>query len=188
MNFLERIECMTWRFFLAAMAAIGLISGVIAIGCSRNDSSTNSNLPIGAPQLLSAYPANGAISVDPASLVSVKFNMPMDTQSVHSNFHLAGGAEMETWMDSLSHNMGMGGMGMVNMGHMMQWMDSIQYQGQLHWNGTMDSCWFSADSGLMPNTNQMMYLYAGVKGQNGHMMVMDTFQYGGYMDHFMTKP
>jgi hypothetical protein len=163
MNFLERIEFMTWRLFLATTAAVGLILAVIAIGCSRNDSSTNSNLPTGAPQLLSAYPANGAISVNPASLVSMKFNMPMDTHSVHLNFHLAGGAEMEHWMDS------------------------IQYQGPLQWNATMDSCWFSADSDLMPDTNQMMYLYSGVKGQNGHMMVMDTFQYGGYMDHFMTK-
>jgi hypothetical protein len=179
---------MTSRLFFLSTVALGLTMLAIVGGCSRNDSSTNSNLPTGAPQLLSVFPANDATSVDPASSVSMKFSMPMDTQSVHSNFHLAGGAEMETWMDSMSRNMGMGGMGMVDMGHMMQWMDSIQYQGQLHWNGTMDSCWFSADSGLMPNTNQMMYLYAGVKGQNGHMMVMDTFQYGGYMDHFMTKP
>ena len=95
---------------------------------------------------------------------------------------------MGLWMDSIVHHQGMGGMGMIKMGHMMQWMDSIQYHGQLHWNSTMDSCWFVADSGLMPNANQMVYMYTGVKGRNGQMMVMDTFQYGGYMDHFMTKP
>jgi len=179
---------MTWRLLLIATLGVGLIAVIIIGGCSNDSKSTNSTLPTGAPQLLSASPANGATSVDPASPMSMKFNMPMDTQSVHSNFHLAGGTEMALWMDSLSHHMGMGGMGMVDMGHMMQWMDSVQYRGQLHWNAALDSCWFATDSGLMPNTNQMMYLYSGVKGQNGHMMVMDTFQYGGYMDHFMTKP
>jgi len=179
---------MTWRLFLVSTVTMGLTLSVLAGGCSDSDTSTKSTLPPGAPQLVSAYPADNAVSVDPASLVSLKFNMPMDTQSVHTNFHLAGGAETMLWMDSLSHHMGMGGMGMMNMGHMMQWIDSIQYDGQLHWNRTMDSCWFLADSGLMPNSSQMMYLYEGVKGQNGHMMVMDTMQYGGYMDHFMTRP
>jgi hypothetical protein len=179
---------MTLRLFFLSTAALGLTALAIVGGCNKSDNSTNSTLPTGAPQLVSAHPANGAVAVEPASPVSMKFNMPMDTNSVHLNFHLAGGTQMALWMDSMTQRMGMGGMGMMNMGHMMLWMDSIQYQGQLHWNSSMDSCWFSADSGLMPNTDQMIYMYTGVKGQNGHMMVMDTFQYGGYMDHFMTKP
>lgn len=114
--------------------------------------------------------------------------MPMDTLSVRHSFHLAGGSEMQRWMDSLSHHQGMGGMGMMDMDHMMQWMDTMHVDGQFFWNTRVDSCTFVLDSSMMPDADHMIYMYEGIKGTNGRMMDMDTFTYGGYMHHFRTGP
>jgi hypothetical protein len=103
-------------------------------------------------------------------------------------FHLSGGAEMALWMDSLGHHQGMGGMGMMNMDHMMRWMDSVEYTGQWYWNATKDSCWFVADSMLKPDADHMLYLYGTMRSHQGTMMNMDTMQYGGPMYHFRTQP
>ena len=70
---------------------------------------------------------------------------------------------MALWMDSLSHHMGMGGMGMMNMDQMMQWMDSIEFSGQWRRNASKDSCWFVADSMLLPDADHMVYMYGALR-------------------------
>ncbi len=77
---------------------------------------------------------------------------------------------------------------MMNMGHMMNWLDSIDFEGEFDWNEMLDSCTFVADSTLMPNTDCMMYIYGDVRGLNGMMMNMNNNQYGGKMVHFRTQP
>jgi hypothetical protein len=112
----------------------------------------------------------------------------MDTHSVMGAFHLAGGPEMALWMDSVGHHQGMGGMGMMNMDHMMQWMDSVEYSGQWHWNAVKDSCWFVSDSMLFPDADHMIYMYGTVRSHDGMIMDMDSMQFGGPMIHFHTAP
>lgn len=95
---------------------------------------------------------------------------------------------MENWMDSLSHHQGMMGGGMMNMDHMMDWMDTLQYTGQFHWNSTMDSCEFEPDSSMMSNANHMIYMYNGMRAGNGKMMDMSSLPFNGIMHHFRTRP
>jgi len=97
------------------------------------------------------------------------FDMPMDTATVMANFHMTGGGDMNMWMDSLDHHMGMGGMGMMGMDHMMDWMDNIQHDGEFRWNNGMDTCVFVPDSTMMPNTDYMMFMNGDVHSHNGGM-------------------
>ncbi|MCB2229886.1 Ig-like domain-containing protein [bacterium] len=169
-------------------------NGEMMGGMGQNDDglhmfgfSTGAGSP-GAPRLISTYPTDGSVGVDPAASLTIVFDIPMDTISVVNNFHMIGGDDMHMWMDSLDHHMGMGGMGMMGMDHMMDWMDSIQYHWEYHWNDDMDTCLFIPDSALMPNTDYMMFLSGDVHGHNGEMMNMQQMQYDGHMVHFTTGP
>jgi len=125
--------------------------------------------PSGAPSVVSVIPHDGSVGVARTSSLTIVFDMPMDTGSVGGNFHLSGGDAMLLWMDSLNHHLGMGGMGMMDMDHMMDWMDSIQQNGELRWNHGMDTCEFVPDSAMMPDANYMMLLNGDVHGHNGEM-------------------
>ena len=158
-------------------------------GCSDDDHGPrHGNNDTQAPQIVGVYPQDGAIGVSTAASISLKFDSPMDTTSVMAAFHLAGSSPMHDWMDTLDHYHGMGGMGMMDMDHMMEWMDSIQYPGHFNWNSAMDSCQFIMDSPLMPNTDHMMFMYGDVKSHGGMMMDMHGLEYDGEMYHFRTGP
>lgn len=140
------------------------------------------------PRLLSFTPADQAADVDRNPMITLTFDMPMDTHSVMSNFHLSGGAEMLEWMDSLEHHQGTGGMGMVDMGQMMGWMDEFEQGGVYHWNDNMDSCQFVPDDTLMPMTDYMIFLNGDVHCADGHLMDMHHLDYDGHMTQFRTGP
>ena len=162
------------------------ITAIWPLGCSDDDHGPmHGNNNTQSPQIVGIYPQDGATGVSTAASISIKFDVPMDTTSVMANFHLAGNSAMHDWMDTLDHYHGMG---MMDMDHMMEWMDSIHYSGHFQWNGAMDSCQFIMDSSLMPNTDHMMFMYGDVKGHNGMMMDMHNLEYDGYMYHFRTGP
>jgi hypothetical protein len=114
--------------------------------------------------------------------------MPMDPQSVMANFHFSGGDEMHEWMDSLTHHHGSGGGSMMNMDHMMEWMDRIDMPGEYHWNDAQDFCEFVPESGLMPDTEYMVFMYGGMRSHDGRSMDTHHLQHDGYMYHFRTAP
>lgn len=171
---------------LAACAAV--IAAIIAAGCGDDNNPTGNKVNPARPALAAISPVDGASNISRTATISMRFTVPMDTNSVMSAFHLSGGPEMALWMDSIGHHQGMGSMGMMNMDHMLRWMDSVEYSGQWHWNATRDSCWFVADSMLIPDTDHMIYLYGTMQSYDGAMMNMDTMQYGGPMYHFRTQP
>jgi hypothetical protein len=177
------------------MRALIIFAGIFGIalllwfaGCSKDNSDVTGNNSAQAPEILNIVPADGASNVQRNSGISIKFNMPMDTLSVMTNFHFSGGAGMHEWMDSLEYNQIHGGMGnMMNMEHMMHWMDSIHIGGEFRWNYTMDSCSYEPDS-LMPNTEYMIYMNGDIMSHNGTMMDMHNYNYGGSINHFTTGP
>lgn len=172
-------------------AVTGLLIATLMLsvtGCSDDANPSDSNLPTTAPVVLRISPSEGANSVALRPVMGIKFDMPMDTSSFMHNFHFTANPNLPEWMDSLQHHRGMMGGGMMNMDHMMDWLDSIEISGDFDWNDMLDSCTFVADSTLMPNTDCMMYLYGDVRGRNGMMMDMSNFQYGGHMVHFRTRP
>ena len=172
---------------LATLAAVALV--IVLAGCSSDDNESTTGPDSGAaPRIVTTYPADGATNVSRSTAVSLTFNTPMDTSSVRLGFHLAGGNQMHLWLDSLDHHYGMGGMGMMNMDHMMDWMDSIEYGGQFHWNAAFDSCQFIPDSTFMPDTDYLMFMYGNVQGRNGMMMDMDQAFADSLMFHFHTGP
>lgn len=170
-------------FFPVLGIGIAAVFALTLWGCGDNHDATRSDLQ---PALLSVSPGDNAAGVNRDATIRIHFNMPMDTASVRRNFHLTGGEEMEAWMDSLTHHRGMGGMDMINMGHMMDWIDSIQYSGQFHWDATMETCEFTPDSAMMPDADHMIYLYDGVKAFNTEMMEMNSQPFGGMVFHFRT--
>lgn len=141
-----------------------------------------------APELLSTMPMNGAMNVGTSTQIMMAFNEPMDTLSVMDGFYFCGGDEMHEWLDSLEHHRGMGGMGMVDMGHMMEWLGDIEMPGDFDWNVDMDTCWFYPDSTLMPNEDYMIYMNGDLEDMHGGMMNMHGLDYGGYMIRFTTGP
>jgi hypothetical protein len=176
--------------FTTGLVTFGVATASVVLlgGCSSDSNTIGNQFTGAAPSVAAVSPADGAINVSRTTTIGMRFTTPMDTNSVMGAFHLAGGPEMGLWMDSVGHHQGMMGGGMMNMGHMMQWMDSIEYHGQWHWNANRDSCWFAADSMLVPNADHMIYLYGDMRSQSGMMMKMDTMQYGGPMYHFHTQP
>ncbi len=142
----------------------------------------------GVPGLESVWPADGANNVSRNPIITLSFDMPMDTHSVRSNFHFSGGAEMHEWLDSLDHHQGMGGMGMIDMGHMMDWLADFEDGGQFDWNAAMDSCQFRPDSTLMSDADYLIYLYGDVHAHDGGMMDMHHLEYDGHMIRFRTGP
>lgn len=166
-----------------------IAASVLAIaGCSDEAEPAGSNLPTTAPLVLRISPSEGTNSAALQPVMGIKFDMPMDTTSFMHNFHFTAHQSLPDWMDSLQHHGSMMGGGMMNMGHMMNWLDSIDFEGEFDWNEMLDSCTFVADSTLMPNTDCMMYIYGDVRGLNGMMMNMNNNQYGGKMVHFRTQP
>ena len=179
MNFLK-IGVIT----VGVAAASSLLFG----GCGSDSNSTGNQLTSTVPSVATVSPANGATNVSRTTTIGMRFTTPMDTNSVMGAFHLSGGSDMHLWMDSVGHHQGMGHMGMMDMDHMMQWLDSIEFHGEWHWNDTRDSCWFVPDSTLMSDADHMIYLYGEMQSQMGMRMSMDTMQYGGPMFHFHTQP
>lgn len=179
---------MKTRVFLPALAALLAISVSWIVGCTEDSKSTDNQLPITAPKIVSTTPIDGSADATLKPIIGIKFDMPIDTASFMQNFHFTAHQSLPEWMDSLQHHGSMMGGGMMNMGHMMNWLDSIDFHGEIDWNQELDSCTFYADSTLMPNTSCMLYVYGDVRGRNNMMMNMNGYQYGGYMVHFRTMP
>ncbi len=144
--------------------------------------------PSGTPNIIRMWPANSESNVPVQSSIHLVFDMPMDTASVAENFHFSGGMEMEEWMDSLEQQSGMGGMGMMDMDHMMGWMDDIEHSGNFNWNNSLDSCEFIPDSTMMHNTEYMLFINGEVYGRNGMKMDFELFDDDAFQHHFRTKP
>ena len=139
------------------------------------------------PGIQSVDPSNNTSGVDPSSSYGVKFNHPMDTGSVSGNFHLVGGHGVHDWLDSLAEHHDHSGMGGGDRQHLMDWLDSMQYDGQLHWNEHLDSCEFVPDSAFISNSLHMLYITGDVRDHHGTMMYMDSTEYGGYLFFFTTS-
>lgn len=174
--------------FLPTLTLVMAISASWVAGCSDDSKSTDNEVPTTAPKIVRTTPIEGSADATLKPIMGIKFDMPMDTASFMQNFHFTAHQSLPEWMDSLQHHGSMMGGGMMNMGHMMNWLDSIDFEGEFDWNEMLDSCTFVADSTLMPNTDCMMYLYGDVRGRNGMMMDMSSYQYGGQMVHFRTRP
>ena len=167
-----------------------LIAGLILVGCSDEDHDGMLDSDDEVVSIASITPSDGTSGVSPSSVIGIAFTGPVDTTSVMSNFHLAGGQPMHQWRDSLQHH---GGFGMMHMGmeeHMMAWMDSIHVPGEFHWNERLDSCEFVPDSMLMAGTDYLCLLYeGGMRDRHGHMIGGDNHQDTGYhMYNFSTGP
>jgi hypothetical protein len=170
---------------------MGLLIAAVTIlvtGCSEDAKPTDDNLSTTTPKIERVTPAEGNTDAALKPIIGIKFDMSMDTTSFMRNFHFTAHPDLPDWMDSLQHHSGMMAGGMMNMGHMMDWLDSIEYLGDFDWNDRLDSCTFVADSTLMPNTDCMLYIYGDVRGRNGMMMEMNSYRYGGAMTHFRTRP
>jgi len=182
---------MNRKHLTIALAAIAMTATLIwTASCSDNNKGAGSNAA-GAPQLIAVYPADGAANVPTTIGVSIVFDQPMDTSSVRRAFHFSGGADMQQWMDSLSHHLGMGGMMggyYQNMDHMMTWMDSIEFHGDFQWNAALDSCRYVPDSGLMPATEYMTVMYGTISGMGGGMHMMQDEPVDSTMFMFTTAP
>jgi hypothetical protein len=170
-------------FIIAILVLIA--AAVIIVGCSDNSRVNGNSEDL---WISSIYPTNRAENVSPATSIYMKFIMPMDTSSVRQNIFLSGGQQMHTWQDSLEHYGGMGRMGMGMREHMMNWMDSIEWGGQWHWNGDLDSCEFAPDSSLMPGTDYMIMVNEdALIGHNGHQMHMGHMNEDFHYYHFRTE-
>ena len=168
-----------------ACIVLAIPIALLAISCSDGDSGTSSTAT--DLQIVSVYPSPGASGVPLDATISMKFSSAMDTTSFHHGFYLSGGSEMLHWMDSVGHHRGMGGRGYQNMQHMYEWMDSISYRGQFHWNGARDSCWFVTDSALIPNARHMILIEGSVHDRHGRMM--GPGKGNDFVDYyFMTRP
>jgi hypothetical protein len=170
-----------------------LIGALVVAGCSNNNDVTSSGEDSGGETSLAVaavYPLDGSTGVPTSASVSIKFTDAVDTNSVMRNMYFSGGQPMLIWRDSLTHY---GGFGMMHTGmrsHMMAWMDSIQYGGEFHWNGALDSCEFVPDS-IAPGTQYLCLLYEdGMMGHHGGMMGgMGSGSSSGYqMFGFTTGP
>jgi len=181
---------MRYVFVLIALTFTVVAIGLIA-GCNgSHDKMMGSNNGNGtSPVVLRVYPADGTANGPTTASINVKFNMPMDTISVMQAFHFSGGPNMQMWMDSMSHQGGMGGM---DMNRMMALMDSIQIHGHLQWNQGGDSCRFIPDSTMAPGTDYMLLIYGLIKSHDGMMMSMGSGgmmgSNTGYEYHFHTTP
>jgi hypothetical protein len=168
-----------------ALIVFSIILIVIAIGCD-DDKSPAGDAGNTGPTILSVAPADNAINVPATTMISIKFNVPMDSQSVMLSFHCLGGQHMYDLMDSLNHHMGSGGH-MMNMDHLMGWMDSTSVSGDFHWNDAVDSCWFAPESSLAPDTEYMIFMNGDIMSRDGGMMDMHHLIYDSYMSHFTTE-
>lgn len=170
----------TGMLFVATLTIA--LTAIWAAGCSNeNTVSSNSAEP---PQILSVSPQDGAADVPTSSTVTIKFDTPMDTESVTANAYLCGGDEMHEWMDSFMHHQGPGGH-MMDMDQMMEWMHRIETPGEYHWNDEHDVCEFTPAGGLRPDTDYMLFIGDGMMSHSGVSM---SAHHDGYMYHFHTAP
>jgi hypothetical protein len=112
----------------------------------------------------------------------------MNPETVMANLHLSGGDEMHDWMESLDHMNRHGGQHMMDMDEMMDWMHDIEMPGDYHWNDDHDICEFVPDSGLMPNTDYMLFVGEGMRSHTGELLDTHHLAHDGYMYHFRTAP
>jgi hypothetical protein len=168
------------------IALLFLVGAVMIIsGCGGNAKVNGNSDDV---WLSSIYPADGAENVSTSTSLYMKFVMPMDTASVRKNIFLSGGPKMHVWIDSLDHYGGMGRMGMEMREHMLNWMDSIEWRGQWHWNGNLDSCEFIPDSTLRPGIEYMIMVNEdAVIGHNGHRMHMGHMNENFHYYYFKTE-
>ncbi|MEJ2722987.1 MAG: Ig-like domain-containing protein [bacterium] len=142
------------------MKTIGLAATILILftsvawfaGCGGDDPVSQAASP--APEIAGVSPADGATGVATSTAITVDFDMPMDPQSVMENFYVSGGDEMHEWMDSLTyHHNHHHGDWMMDLDHMMEWMDDIHIPGEFHWNDAHDRCEFVPSPGLDPDTD-----------------------------------
>ncbi len=185
---------LTLTLALIAAAAI-LMAGA---GCDDESSGSVDPNSSQSPRLISVFPNDGASGVHPGTDMHLTFNTPMDTASVHSAFHFTGGEIMHEWLDSLEHHIDSGGMmgdghmdghHLMNMEHMMNWMDSVEIPGHFMWNDSLDSCTISPDSSLMPGTDYMMFFYGEMHDHTGrHHLNIGDLPPDSIMFRFRTAP
>jgi len=172
---------LTSRFLSVILAA------ALWTGCTGDsEPPSQSGSPGDEPLIVAIDPPDGSADVPTGASVGVRFDMPMDTASVASCFFLSGGEPMHAWMDSLGHHRGRMGRGMMNMGHMMAWMDTLCLPGVLHWNERQDSCYYSPRHSLPPLTDHMIYMRGTIRSRQGTRMDMSGYPNGGPMSHFRT--
>ncbi len=176
------------------IAAIGILvmTAIISVsGCSSStDRMMNGNNGV-QPAILRVSPANGATGIAATTSVGVKFNTPMDTLSVMAGFHFSGDSNMQSWMDSVNYQGGMGEMPQTDMNRMMQMMDSVHIRGIFQWNQNLDSCRFIPDSAMMGATEHMIFMYGQMMSSSGMMMDMGSRMMSsdtGFTFHFTTAP
>ncbi len=170
--------------FLTCLMLAALI--VFIAGCSDDAHDITGNNSVGSPKILSVSPADESTNVPIGSLISIKFDMAMDSLSVMNSFYFSGGDDMHDWMDSLNFYQNMGGMGnMMDMDHMMDWMDSIHISGEFQWNESMDSCQFTPGT-MMSNTEYLIYMNGDIMSQDSTMMDMSQIEYDSCMFRFTT--
>jgi hypothetical protein len=167
-------------------AATAILLVFTLTGCSDDERPTSQS--DSQVQIIAVTPADGQQNVSRDIAISLVFDMPMDTMSVMSGFHLSGGEQMHEWMDSLEHHHSMGNMGVTGMGHMIDWLEEFECDGLFHWDEGMDSCEFIPDSMLLSESEYMIFLFGDVRSDDGVVMDMHHLEYDGYMVHFKTKP
>lgn len=200
------------RNLLMASVLLPALVALVGLGCGDDHdghmtdgmghTTTDGDTPLlsastSNPVLVSLWPSNGLVEVPLDGSIHLKFNVPMDTGSITTGFFMAHGEDMQAWMDSLGHmgddsgGMGGGGMGgghcSMDMGDMMDWMDSMGVHGEMHWNDDMDSCVFMPDSAMMPECDYMIMMdMGGMMSHDGHMMDTTGHEHGLDMYHFTT--
>ena len=174
------------RFTLLILTAALLATAAFLISCGE-DSTVAPAADTTTDAVATVYPPDGAVGVPTSGTISLVFDSAMDTMSVMSNFHFAGGPQMGMWMDSLDMYGGFGMMNMMQTGHMMTWLDSIDMDGSFVWNNSLDSCEFIPDSTLMPNTEYYCVVYdGGMQMMGGGMMGGNHGDAGYHIYRFMT--
>ncbi len=168
--------------FLVA-TAIPFAAMIWFAGCSDNDPVSSSGVQ--QPTITSVSPADEATGVAISTSITLRFDVPMDPQSVMANFYFAGGNEMHEWMDALADHHGRS---MLGMNHMMDWIDRIHLPGEYHWNDTHDLCEFVPESGLSPETEYMVFIHGGARSHDGRSIDTHHTEYGGLIYRFRTAP
>lgn len=170
------------RIFYASLLPVVLAFG--SWGCNHDNSV--SSAAANQPKLVAVSPADGVTDVPTTQAITLKFDKPMDSYSVTSDFHCAGGEEMHKWMDAFQHPASQHPMTGQEMDHMMQWMHDIESPGTFEWSHNMMECTFHPRGGLSPDTDYMIYFAQGARSQGGGMMNMQHMQNDAVMVHFRT--
>lgn len=150
--------------------SILIISVILVVSCSDSDNNSSGNIEQ-SPELVSIYPQDGAINVDPETSISMRFKSQMDTITVRRYCFIADSTNLHMWMDSIDYHGGMGHMQGQQHHYMMNWADSIRIGGQYHFNQQRDSCMFVPDSSFHPSNGYMIMLVVdSIMNHSGHRM------------------